>query len=99
MNDEQKLVVVTDNRDERRFEARLDGDLAGCLFYRERTGEIILVHTEVADQFEGHGVGGRLVAGALDDIRDRGLSVTVWCPFARGYIDRHPEYADLVVSR
>ena len=98
MNDEQKPVMVTDNRDERRFEAHLDGELAGCLFYRERTREIILVHTEVADQFEGHGVGGRLVAGALDDIRDRGLTVTVWCPFARGYIERHPEYADLVAS-
>ena len=95
----EKPVVVTDNRDERRFEAHLDGELAGYLFYRERTGEIILVHTEVAGEFEGHGVGGKLVAGALDDIRDRGLTVTVWCPFARGYIERHPEYADLVASR
>jgi len=95
MSDE---LVVTDNREERRYEAHVNGELAGCVYYREHTGEVVLVHTEVAQAFEGHGVGGRLVAGTLDDIRARGLKVTAWCPFARGYIERHPEYADLVAS-
>lgn len=91
-------VEVVDNRDERRFEARVEGGLAGVLYYTERPGGLVLVHTEVADQFEGQGVGGRLVAAALDDIRARGLTVTTRCPFAAGYIERHPEYADLVTA-
>jgi uncharacterized protein len=91
-------VEVVDNSNERRFEARVAGALAGVLYYAKRRGGLVLVHTEVADEFEGHGVGGRLVAGALDDIRARGLTVTVRCPFAAAYVDKHPEYADLVAA-
>jgi uncharacterized protein len=89
-------VEVTDNQAEGRYEAQANGKVAGYLFYRERPGGLVLVHTEVADEFEGQGVGGRLVAGALDNVRERGLSVTPLCRFAAGYIERHPEYADLV---
>jgi uncharacterized protein len=91
-------LEVVDNPVEHRFEARVDGDLAGFLYYRERPGSLILVHTEVAEELEGHGVGGRLVAGVLDDIRARGLTATALCPFAAGYVEKHPEYADLVAA-
>lgn len=91
-------VQVSDNPAEGRYEAHAGGELAGYLFYRERPGGLVLVHTEVAEGFEGYGVGGRLVAGALDDIRNRGLSATVHCEFAAAYIQRHPEYADLVAA-
>lgn len=93
-----EAVQVVDNPDEHRFEARVHGGLAGSLYHRERPGRLVLVHTEVDDELEGHGVGGRLVAGALDDIRARGLRVTAVCPFAAAYIERHAEYADLVAA-
>jgi predicted GNAT family acetyltransferase len=91
-------VEVIDNKAEARYEAHANGEVAGYLFYRERPGGLVLIHTEVADQFEGQGIGGRLVAAVLEDIRGRGLSVTPLCRFAAGYIDRHPEYADLVAA-
>ena len=91
-------VEVADNPGERRFEASVEGDLAGLLYYSTRPGKLVLVHTEVSDEFEGHGVGSRLVAGALDDIRARGLKVTALCPFAAAYIENHDEYADLVAA-
>ena len=95
---ERPDVQVTDNPETGRYEAHVGGELAGYLVYREEEGGIILVHTEVFDAFEGQGVGGRLVAGALDEIRERGLSVTPLCRFAAAYIDRHPEYADLIAA-
>jgi uncharacterized protein len=91
-------VQVTDNAAACRYEAHVDGALAGHLIYREEPGGLVLVHTEVYDEFEGHGVGSRLVAGALDDIRRRGLSATPLCRFASAYIDRHPEYSDLIAA-
>jgi uncharacterized protein len=91
-------VQVTDNPASSRYEARVDGELAGTLYYREQPDGLVLVHTQVDDAFEGKGVGGRLVAKALDDIRGRGLNVTPVCPFASGYIERHPEYADLIAA-
>ena len=95
---ERPEVDVTDNQAQGRYEAHTKGEVAGYLFYRERPGGLVMIHTEVADEFEGQGIGGRLVAAALDDVRGRGLSVTPVCPFAAGYIDRHPEYADLVAA-
>ncbi|HEX7256177.1 MAG TPA: GNAT family N-acetyltransferase, partial [Gaiellaceae bacterium] len=74
------------------------GEVAGYVFYREREDAIVLVHTEVADEFEGQGVGSRLVAGTLDDIRARGLRIVPVCPFVSAYLERHPEYADLVAA-
>ena len=91
-------VQVTDNSEAGRYEAHVNGELAGYIVYRDQPGGIVLVHTEVLEQFEGQGVGGRLVAGALDDIRERGLTVTPLCRFAASYIDRHPEYADLTAA-
>ena len=80
-------ITTADNADRERYEIRSDGRLAGS---------IELIHTEVLDEFEGHGVGGRLIAFALDDARARGLAVIPTCPFVADYIRRHPDYADLV---
>ncbi len=89
-------LEVADNPGERRYEVTVDGELAGASYYRDLDGVRVVTHTEVGDEWEGHGVGSRLIAGALDDIRARGLRVTPVCPFAAAYIERHPEYADLV---
>ncbi len=74
-----------------------DGELVGEIVYRTAPGVIALVHTEVAPSAEGHGIGSGLVAGALDDIRSRGLHVVPVCPFVAAYLRRHPEQRDLVV--
>ena len=83
--------VVRDNPEELRYEILRDGELLGEILYRTRPGAVVLVHTEVAPSAEGQGVGGRLVAGALEDIRSRGLRVVPVCPFVAAYIRRHPE--------
>ena len=56
------------------------------------------MHTEVEPAYEGQGLAGTLVEGALQDLRERGLRVIPVCPFVRSWLRRHPEYADLVVS-
>lgn len=89
--------VVRDNPEERRYEILRDGEVVGGILYRAAPGVIVLVHTEVAPTEEGQGVGSRLVRGALDDIRSRGLRVAPVCPFVAAYLRRHPEQRDLVV--
>ena len=84
------------NDDARRYEAFVDDALAGTLTFRLVAGRVVLVHTEVDPAFEGRGVGGRLAAGALDDIRARGLRARALCPFVATWVQRHPTYADLV---
>jgi uncharacterized protein len=89
-------VTVRDNPAELRYEALADGELIGSIRYRTEPGLVVLVHTEVASAAEGTGVGSRLIRDALDDIRARGLHVVPLCPFVAAYIQRHPDYADLV---
>ena len=90
-------VVVTDNPAQNRYEARIDGELAGIAEYHLTKSSIVFTHTEVLDAFEGHGVGSALARWALDDVRAKGdRDVVPVCPFIHGWIDDHPEYADLV---
>ncbi len=96
MSNPEQHVELADNAEAHQYEARIDGALAGFVTYRLRPGVIEFVHTEVRDEFEGHGLGSRLAAGALDMARERGLSVQPSCPFIKSYIEEHAEYADLV---
>ena len=89
-------VEITDNAARTRVEARLDGEVAGFAAYRDRPGVREFTHTEVDPAYEGRGVGGALARAALDEARARGLRVVPSCPFIRGWIAKHPDYADLV---
>src|SRR3954447_8487563 len=89
---------VTDNPSELRYELHVDGELAGQIRYRRQSDAVVLVHTDVEPRFEGHGLGSRLVQGALDDLQARGLAVVPLCPFVADFIGRHREYTDLVTT-
>ena len=78
-----------------RFEVTLDAEVAFAEYHLHE-GYITLPHTVVPPAFEGKGVGSALAKAALGYARDHGLKVKPTCPFIAGYIDRHPEYQDLV---
>jgi predicted GNAT family acetyltransferase len=60
---------------------------------------VIFTHTQVEDAYEGHGVGSALARFALDDVRASGTrKVLPLCPFIKGWIEKHPDYADLVAD-
>jgi uncharacterized protein len=86
---------VIDNPEESRFELRMGGRLAE-LVYRVRGGRLVLVHTEVPPELEGHGFGGRLVTAAVDRAEREGLVLVPLCPFARDWLERHPDAASRV---
>ena len=82
--------------DQQRYELR-DGDTrVGLVEYHLYGDELAILHTEIGDDFGGHGFGGQLVAGVLDDARASHLRVLPYCPFTRAWIGKHPEYLDLV---
>lgn len=89
-------LEVRNNPEARRYEALLEGKVAGFSEYRLAPDRIIFTHTEVDPALEGRGIGSDLARGALDDARERGLRVTPLCPFIRSFIGRHPAYAELV---
>ena len=77
---EQRFVIEAD-----RYEAEL--------VYRVRDGVMVIVHTGVPEELGGRGLGGQLVAAAIDRAVADGLSVRPDCPFARGWLSTHPDVA------
>lgn len=86
-------ATVVDNPDRSRYEVFLDGELGGIAEYALFDGGIAFTHTEVA--VEGEGLGSELVRHALQDARSRGLKVRPDCAFVRGYLEKHPELAEV----
>ena len=85
---------VRDNRAEHRYEIVVDGEVVGFAAYRVRPDALVMTHTEVL--VEGRGLGSQLAKGALDDVRAAHGRVVPLCPFISAFIDKHPEYSDLV---
>jgi predicted GNAT family acetyltransferase len=92
-------VATSHNPEASRYEAHLDGELAGFAEYELTDQLVIFTHTQVEDAYEGHGVGSALARFALDDVRASGTrKVLPLCPFIKGWIEKHPDYADLVAD-
>lgn len=88
---------VVDNQEKHRFEMEVTGGQA-IADYRVEGGTIVMTHTEVPGELRGQGLGEKLARGALDIIRTRSLKVVPRCPFIRSFIDKHPEYGDLLAN-
>ena len=92
------MTDVVNNKAQHRYELVVDGHLAAT-YYKLADGVITFDHTEVPPELGGKGVGSRLVEGALDQVRADGLKVIAQCPFVKAYIDKHSDYADLLLKR
>jgi len=88
-------VAVTDNQAASRFEIS-DGGYLAELRYHRNGNRLALIHTEVPEELEGRGYGGRLVVAAVDRATREGLTIVPYCPFARGWLERHSDVADRV---
>lgn len=91
-------VEVTDAPDRDRWEARIDGELVGYAQYKQHDGMITFFHTTVEGTAEGEGedIGDALARTSLDAARAEGLRVHPVDPYYAGWIERHPEYQDIV---
>lgn len=84
--------TVVDNTELHRFETTV-GNAVAFLDYASHGDRLTLVHTEVPEELEGHGVGSELVQFAIDFADEHAYTVIPRCPFARGWLERHPDVA------
>ena len=89
-------LVHDDDRD--RFAAYEGETVVAVLAFEDEGAVRDLRSTVVAPDRSGRGIGSAIVRFALEDSRARGLSIRPTCWFVRGYVERHPEYADLLES-
>jgi predicted GNAT family acetyltransferase len=86
---------VRDNKAKSRFELDVEGGIAFAN-YRLASSSVIITHTETPRALRGRGIASELVQGALELIRADGLKVVAGCGFVVDYLNKHPEFADLV---
>jgi predicted GNAT family acetyltransferase len=89
------LSAVHDNTALSRFELDAEGETA-VAYYRLSPGTITFTHTEVPPPLRNRGIASRLVQGALQEVRARGLKAVPLCSFVRRYIAEHAEFQDLL---
>ena len=89
------METVRDNKAEQEFELTV-GRHRAVAAYQMEGDTIVFTHTLVPKAVAGHGAATKLVRAALDSARDRGLKVIPQCPFVAAYIDKHPEYRDML---
>ena len=91
-------LSVTHDPDRQRYELLSGDDVVGHIDYRQQGETLALFHTEIEPALRGRGLGARLVAGALADIRSRDLHVQPLCWFVREYIERNADERDLLAQ-
>ena len=95
MTDDLPAFDLHHDADSRRFSTRLEGHEAE-LVYSLRDGRMVIEHTGVPEAIGGRGIAAALVKAALDHARTQGWRVVPACSYSAAYVQRHPEYADLV---
>lgn len=88
-------LPVENNPPENRFEVNVDGETA-VLLYEQSDNQLTILETLVPEAIEGRGIGSALAKAGLEYARDNNLRVMVICPFVKAYIQRHPEWLDIV---
>jgi predicted GNAT family acetyltransferase len=73
-----------------------DRVVAGVPYSVAGDGRLVLLATSVFPEFRNRGIATELIRRVLDDVRAHGRTVTVTCPIVRTFIERNPEYADLI---
>ncbi len=86
---------IRDNPEMKRYELPVDGDVA-VVTYNLSPGSLMITETLVPQRLEGRGLASRLAKHVLADAKDRNLLLLPVCPFFMGYLQKHPEHAEVV---
>jgi predicted GNAT family acetyltransferase len=90
---------MTDNFRDSEYRNRFELDVEGItafITYQKSPGAITLIHTEVPPELGGQGIGTKLGRATLDAVRAQGRKLTVECDFVRSFMEKFPEFNDLL---
>ena len=88
---------LIDNTEKKRYEIHI-GTEVPRVEYIKAQDKIYLTHTEVPPSMAGKGIGSQLIGAVLEDIKAKGLTLVPLCPFVALYLQRNPEWKQLVLK-
>lgn len=87
---------VVEDKEQSRYEVHLGGETVAIADYVKQPGIVSFTHTETFDGHKGQGLAGRMIERALRDAREEELEVIPFCSFVSDYVEKHPEFLELV---
>lgn len=72
-------------------------EIAGMYYSYSDEGYLVIDHTEVAEEFEGRGLGKQLLNGLVKYTREKGIKVIPVCPYAKAVFEKVAEIRDVLV--
>lgn len=96
MTTDKTGAETTVHLDGDRFTISVDGQTVGSAYFEDRDGTRVFYHTEVDNEYEGRGLATILVGEALQATRGAGKRIVPVCGVVAGYVEKHPEFADVV---
>lgn len=92
-------LELVENTDRDRFELWTGGTFLGLEGYEiAADGTYVLLHTVIEEEFGRKGIARALVARVLDLLRERGIKVRAVCTYVQDFVERFPDYKDLLVD-
>jgi len=89
---------IIHNEERNRFEAMIDGLLCEVNYRKDSIGNLKIIHTGVPKILSGQGIAAALTEAALSYAAENSLKVCPSCPYTAAYIEKHPEYKDIVID-
>ena len=87
--------TITDNTERQRYEIEVDGQIVFAIYRRD--GDVVHIrHVEAPVPLRGTGAADRLMVGIAAKARAENLKLLPLCGYARAWLRRHREYADLL---
>ena len=80
---------------------RLEVEEAGHLVfarYSRADGRLIIEHVEADPALRGTGASGRFMEALVAEVRRRGVKITPVCGWAALWLERHPQYGDVLAA-
>lgn len=78
------------------FIAKDGGKKAGEMTYSRKENNIIIEHTEVNPEFQGQGIGKKLIKKSVEYAREHSLKIVPECSYAKKVLERSSEYEDVL---
>ena len=72
-------------------------EIAGMYYSYTDEGYLVIEHTEVAEAFEGRGLGQQLLNGLVAFARKNEIKVIPVCPYAKAVFEKVAEIRDVLV--
>ncbi|HEX8425243.1 GNAT family N-acetyltransferase [Hymenobacter sp.] len=89
-------IPIEHHPEEQEFTAIVDGYTAELAYSQPSPGTIDFAHTFVDEELRGKGIAEAMAREALAYAKQQGLQVRTSCKFMASFVERHPEYNELL---